>query len=637
MHNICRKFALKTIAVITMLVILLQSGVVDAKTLTVDDSGEADYKKIQDAIYNARKEDTILVYSGTYNENIIVDKPLILKGIDNGGGKPVVKAVGPITLNAGDSTLDGFKTINGHNAGIYVNSNNNVIINNIALNNGAGGISFYEGSNNVIINNTALYNGADGISFNGGSNNAIDNNIVQNNRRGFSLVDSSNNTLRGNTIKFNRKYGIDLVGSSNNNIYNNFFNNHNNFLIIGNSINNWNITATPDTNIIGRSHTGGNVWTNPDGKGFSQTCIDENSDSVCDSSYKLENGNIDYLPLAYKPVISTVNLMNIAFIILTMTVFIAIYFKRDEMKSEIAGIIVNTSNDVIKGAIKGIFYGSIVSGLIFSMVGFTINPGSAVIGLTLGSILGVFIGAISGIIGGVSRSTIASPVFGAIGGAIYFHQLSGQLNDAFVISIIVVGGTFFGAIIGRITGETFFREKKDPIIGATIGGVIGCVIGGGELFEGITFGLIGSVIFGCIIGSLIGGFLGNLISTIVANKYVIYKNIFAGSISAAIVVLIAGIIVGPGESLIDSLIVSIISGAIFGWIIGVYFGTYKNSIFLAIFGGAMAGTIVGVVIGSSAIADAILIISSKIDFNVYFGGIVGAIVGWIVGKKPIVE
>lgn len=621
-NNLCEGgHALKIAFGITMLSLLLAGGA-GAATWTVEASGGANFTRIQDAIDNASTGDMIIVYSGTYYENVDVNKPLNLKGIDNGGGKPVVKAVRtgrgdiPITLTAGNSTLDGFKTINGYSAGIYVNSNNNFIINNTALNNAVSGISLEEGGNNILSNNIVSYN-----------------------RFGFFLgYSSNNNILIGNNAFNNKENGILLDISTNNTIYNNFFNNYNNLeirIIRSNSINKWNITKTPGKNIVGGSYLGGNIWANPKGKGFSQTCEDVNGDGICDSPNTLDISNIDHMSLAYKPV--TKNLMDLAFIIITMALIATIYSKRDEMKREITGIIVNTSKDAIKGAIKGIFYGSIVGGLIYFMYGLSIRPENAVLALFGGIIYGVFVGAISGIIGGVSRRTIASAIFGAIGGAIVLYPFFGILSDAAVASIIVIGSTFFGAIIGCIIGEIFFREYKDAIVGAVIGGVIGGEIGGGEYFEGIIGGLIGSVIFGCIIGSLIGGFFGKLISTITENKDAIFKNMFAGSISAAIVVLIAGIIVGPDEALIYSLIVSIISGAIFGWIIGAYFGTYKNMIFLAIFGGAIAGTIVGVVIGRSAIADAILIINSKIYFNNYFGGIVGAIVGWIVGKKPILH
>jgi hypothetical protein len=66
-----------------------------------------------------------------------------------------------------------------------------------------------------------------------------------------------------------------------------------------NSINNWNTSKTLGTNIIGGEYTGGNIWANPGGTGYSQTCADVGSDGICDSPYVLDANNTDYLPLAY--------------------------------------------------------------------------------------------------------------------------------------------------------------------------------------------------------------------------------------------------------------------------------------------------------------------------------------------------
>lgn len=50
------------------------------------------YSTIQAAINDARPGDEINVDSGTYYENVNVNKQLILRGVDIGGGKPVINA-----------------------------------------------------------------------------------------------------------------------------------------------------------------------------------------------------------------------------------------------------------------------------------------------------------------------------------------------------------------------------------------------------------------------------------------------------------------------------------------------------------------------------------------------------------------
>ncbi len=370
----CLRHTLRITIGITMLALLLTGGA-GAATLTVDDSGGSMYTKIQDAIDNASAGDTILVYSGTYYENVNVSKQLILRGIDSGGGMPVVNVVGigsaAIELNAGSSTLEGIAVMTSlHGIGICVRSNNNTIKNNTASNN-INGIDIYDSSDNLLVNNN-IWSNANGINLNNASNNTLKNNNVMNTKNfaglslwhssnntlignnaslniyGIYLQDSSNNMLINNTVKSNNYSGIALsdsnsnivdnntanlnngegmyIDNSTNNalrgnianlnnysgifidsssfnvIYNNIFNNTNNFRFYGTIYSNhWNFTKTIGTNIIGGSYLGGNVWANPSGTGFSQTCADDDSDGICDSPYTLESGNIDYLPLALQP------------------------------------------------------------------------------------------------------------------------------------------------------------------------------------------------------------------------------------------------------------------------------------------------------------------------------------------------
>ena len=350
-----------------VLAILLLPGEAGATALTVDDSGGADYTKIQDAIDNASSGDTILVNSGTYFENVNVTEPLILSGVNTGEGNPVIDAKGSgsaLTLSAGDSILERFvavnanygirvtsnnnqieiitasnnrygisfeyssnnkfeaSTVSNNNFGISLaNSSNNTVAGNYVLNN-TFGISLTYSSNNLLAGNFADYNNEHGIGLISSSNNALwkssansnknsgvfldssnnnsmDSSSAFNNNIGIWLRNSSNNKLSCNDAGSNSEYGIFLQDSSNNTIYNTFFNNTKNFRI-DNSVNTWNITKTRSLSIIDCPYQGGNFWANPDGKGTSQTCEDGDGDGICDSPYKLEQGNIDYLPLSSK-------------------------------------------------------------------------------------------------------------------------------------------------------------------------------------------------------------------------------------------------------------------------------------------------------------------------------------------------
>ena len=323
-------------------------------TYTVCAAG-CDFTSIQDAIDSAVPGDIIEVYSGTYYENVIVDKKLTLKGV-NTAGMPVVDANNSgdaFWLSADGITVEGFKVINlgSNQAGIYVYSNNNTIINNNitgnTTNTNSHGIFIYHTSSNTVKDNILLYNwhglylygttstacthnilanntvieNLNGIYIRYSDNNIIRNNTVSNNNDGFFgfysdnntitdnivnsntvngifLENSINNTLTGNIIEGN-SYGIFCQPSENNSIYNNLFNNSNNFYFSGMAyFNEWNTTKTSQKNIVGGPYTGGNFWAKPDGTGFSETCNDTDGDGICDTPYTLAANNTDFLPLS---------------------------------------------------------------------------------------------------------------------------------------------------------------------------------------------------------------------------------------------------------------------------------------------------------------------------------------------------
>ena len=148
-----------------------------ATTWSVDGSGDADFTGIQDAINKASDEDTIIVHSGIYDENVVVDKSVTLKGI----GHPVVDACGEgdaIRLTADGITLLGFTATNAGNswlfstmihAGINVISNNNTITGNNASNNRKG-IRLCSSCNNKIYFNNFINNTDNVYSYDASTN-----------------------------------------------------------------------------------------------------------------------------------------------------------------------------------------------------------------------------------------------------------------------------------------------------------------------------------------------------------------------------------------------------------------------------------------------------------------------------------
>ena len=233
----------------TIIALLLLVGGAGAATITVNDSDDT----IQDAIDSASEGDTILVYSGTYEGDVNVDKQLILRGVDNGSGMPVVNGGGDdgITLSADGITLEGFVITNADN-GIHIQSSNNTITNNAADNTispNNNGIYLENSNNNTLINNTLNSNTLDGIYLYSSGNNTLINNTASSNSYGIDIETSSNNKLTNNIANSNN-YGIYFYSSDYNNLTNNNASNNTNDvgIYLESSSNNHLINNTANSN-----------------------------------------------------------------------------------------------------------------------------------------------------------------------------------------------------------------------------------------------------------------------------------------------------------------------------------------------------------------------------------------------------
>jgi len=118
--------------VVLSLILVLGGDGAEAETITVDDDGGADYYNIQDALNAANAGATVMVFQGTYQENIVISKSVTLQGngsdfskIDGGGNGNV------ILVDSDNVTISGFTLTNsksGHNAGFFtINSSVTVL------------------------------------------------------------------------------------------------------------------------------------------------------------------------------------------------------------------------------------------------------------------------------------------------------------------------------------------------------------------------------------------------------------------------------------------------------------------------------------------------------------------------------
>lgn len=263
----------------------------DSTIIYVDDSGGADFTKIQDAINSASDGDTIYVYSGFYYENVLVDKQISLLGEDRDttvidGGK--IDNV--ISINVDNVKIENVSVRNSpyrspdrdSYAGIHIISNNNFIVdckiydnywgisvigddNHIRLNNiirnvvgmrledadyniinknsildnDLGIVAYYSNGNSLVENK--IVNTTTGLGFEDigeaiiiiySNNNLLSDNHILSNDGGIVIVYSDNNEISNNNIKNNAHRSIKLDFSRNNLIYENNFINNGRFGII---------------------------------------------------------------------------------------------------------------------------------------------------------------------------------------------------------------------------------------------------------------------------------------------------------------------------------------------------------------------------------------------------------------------
>ncbi|MDH7592757.1 MAG: NosD domain-containing protein [Methanomicrobiales archaeon] len=213
-----RTYTRCSIAILVCIAILLLPSISDAAILTVSPG-----RSIQRAINNATDGDTIEVNSGTYFENLVLNRSVTLRGI----GNPIIDGrlrIGQNTIlvTANGALIEGFRVRNATEAGVNVSADDVVIRGCEAVENYRFGIVVHRAKNTTISNTSCDLNAypgyggyGRGVYLRGANSTTIEGlNATRNNVSGVHIDGSSGTLLRWGTIIRSGTCGVDVQRSS---------------------------------------------------------------------------------------------------------------------------------------------------------------------------------------------------------------------------------------------------------------------------------------------------------------------------------------------------------------------------------------------------------------------------------------
>ena len=179
---------------ICLCMIIVSIGLAQCSTFNVSQNSS-----IQLQVDRASPDDIVLVDNGTFYENLIINKSIILRSINgtviDGRGND-----GTITIVEDGVTLDGFTIKNSSSKGINIISNNNTLRDN-TIEDCQIGIGVIDSNGNIIEANAISDNEYNGVVLQNSSNTSLNYNYIYNNiARGLEINEGQYNSIKGNNV-----------------------------------------------------------------------------------------------------------------------------------------------------------------------------------------------------------------------------------------------------------------------------------------------------------------------------------------------------------------------------------------------------------------------------------------------------
>ena len=209
---------------------LLSIGTLFSQTIEVKNGDD-----LKTAIQNAEAGDSIRVYPGLYKAHeIIVDKPLVLTGIDfpvvdaEEKGDVFIVAAESVTIQGFEIINTGFSSMNDHSAIKVLDSKKLLVKNNRIINTYFG--VHVSNSSSIVVRDCYFeafekrsHRTGNGIHLWKSDTALIIDNYITGHRDGIYLEFATEVETSGNVVEYNNRYGLHFMFSHDNSYYNNVF------------------------------------------------------------------------------------------------------------------------------------------------------------------------------------------------------------------------------------------------------------------------------------------------------------------------------------------------------------------------------------------------------------------------------